>query len=91
MATATKPEPKPVTHVYFGVKACGCRVAVVVDDPQYPKDTADTVAEFIRDGYTVERAVYHDETIGQMLKRCHCKPAPPAAEKSAPDLFSELG
>jgi hypothetical protein len=76
-----------VTHVYFGVKACGCRVAVVVDDPEYPKDTAKSVAEFIRDGYTVERAPYNGETIGQMLKRCKCKPGRTTGDAQA-SLFA---
>jgi hypothetical protein len=76
-----------VTHVYFGVKACGCRVAVVVDDPEYPKDTARSVAEFIRDGYTVERAAYNGETIGQMLKRCKCKAGSRPPDSTQPELF----
>lgn len=81
---------KPVTHVYFAVKSCGCRVAVVCDEPDYQKDTAKSVAEFIRDGYTVERHQYDGETIGQMLKRCQCgPPTKRQAEKPAPDLFSE--
>ena len=43
------------THAYIGIKACGCVQAVVVDDPKYPKDTARSVSDFIKDGLTVER------------------------------------
>ena len=56
------------THCYIGTKSCGCAVAFVVDDPQYPKDTAEAVAEFILDGYTISRT-----TIAcAKISRCHC-------------------
>lgn len=40
--------------VYVGIKGGTIR-ALVVDDPKYPKDTADLVAEWITMGRTVER------------------------------------
>lgn len=37
------------------IRACGCWVAATVDRPEWRRDTAKTVAQFLRDGYTVER------------------------------------
>lgn len=48
----TKPE-----YAYIGRLSCGCVVAVVADFGD--KDTDRTVAEFIKNGLTVER-VSHD-------------------------------
>ena len=53
----------------IGTKPCGCVVAFVADDPAYAKDTAECVAEFIRDGYTISR-VPVDEV---RAKICRCK------------------
>lgn len=43
------------THCYVGTLACGCGVAIVVDDPEYRRDTAKSVAEMIEHGYVVGR------------------------------------
>lgn len=41
---------------YIGRKPdCGCVVAIIVDMPEYKKDVAKQVAEFIRDGLEIER------------------------------------
>lgn len=40
---------------YLGVKPCGCAVAIMVDRPEYAKDTAKDIAKWIRDGWAVER------------------------------------
>lgn len=40
---------------YVGVKACGCAVSACVDRPEYAKDTAKTLAEWVREGLTIER------------------------------------
>lgn len=40
---------------YVATARCGCLVAAVVDDGQHPKDVAESVAEYIRNGWTVER------------------------------------
>lgn len=48
------------THCYIGRKRCGCVTTIVVDEPEYPKDTAKSVADFIRDGYAVERMTIED-------------------------------
>lgn len=45
------------TPTYFARCKCGCgsMVAVTVDEPKFAKDTAQFVADLIKDGYTVER------------------------------------
>ncbi len=40
---------------YVAFAPCGCLTGASVDDGQYPKSTAKDVAEWIRDGYSVER------------------------------------
>lgn len=39
--------------IYQGVRACGCVTAMVVNEPDHPKDTARAVAEFIAAGLTI--------------------------------------
>lgn len=48
------------THCYVGRKTCGCVMAVVVDEPDRPKDTARSVAEFIKDGLSISRMLIED-------------------------------
>ncbi len=43
------------THYYSGSMPCGCVCALVVDEVDYPADTAESIAEFITLGYTVVR------------------------------------
>lgn len=43
------------THVYVAYARCGCVAAAVIDDPEYPADTASEVGRFIADGHRVER------------------------------------
>lgn len=45
---------------YVGRKACGCLVTVAVDKPQWKRETAKSVAEWMRDGLTVERMTVAD-------------------------------
>jgi hypothetical protein len=40
---------------YVGRYACGCAVAACVDDPQWKKDTAKTLSQWIKEGMAVER------------------------------------
>lgn len=47
-----------VIHCYIGRIACGCMVAVCFDEPDFPKATATSVADFIKSGYAVERVTY---------------------------------
>lgn len=46
----------PNPDVWVGLKACGCCVAVVVDQPGRAKDVEKTKREFLRDGLSVVRA-----------------------------------
>ncbi len=59
-------------YCYVGIKACGCMVAVVYDDPEHKDHTADAVARFVVDGYRVERLPI--ETSRSKLGRCKCVP-----------------
>ena len=43
------------TMAYIGRKKCGCYVAATVDDPNDPKETAKSVADFVKSGLTIER------------------------------------
>lgn len=49
-------EPKEVSNAWFyiGTKPCGCIVAACVDREDFRKETATTIAEWVRDGYTVD-------------------------------------
>lgn len=58
-----------MSDVWVGYwKDCDCIVAVVVDEPDYPKDTARDVAEFIRRGYRVYR--YSNDQYAALTWRC---------------------
>lgn len=46
------------THVYVGFNEKGEARAFVRDDPKFPKDTAKMVAEWIREGRTVQRMTW---------------------------------
>lgn len=59
------------THAYLGRKVCGCVVAITVDDTDNRKWTADAVAEFIRDGLTVDRVTIEDGR--KALNFCQCE------------------
>lgn len=54
---------------YTGRKECGCLVAACVDRPEWKKDTAKSVAEFISNGYTVEHI---EQDNGPQLQTCKC-------------------
>lgn len=55
-------------YAYIGTKKCGCTVAAVVDEVDYPKDVAESVAEFIQRGYTIRRVLRKDVN----LVSCYC-------------------
>lgn len=59
---------------YVGVKPCGCKVAATVISPQWTKETAKTVAEWINRGYTVEQVECSEEN-PVPIKRCECSEA----------------
>lgn len=45
----------PETYAYIGTTACGCPVAVVIDDLDHRRETAKAVYEYIAEGLTIER------------------------------------
>jgi len=53
-------------------KGCGCVTAACVDEPQYAKETAKDVAEWIKEGRIVEHITA--ETV--RVQRCHHKAKP---------------
>ena len=48
-------ETKEQVYCYIGRKACGCYVAAAVDRPEYAKETAKNLADWVKVGMTVER------------------------------------
>ena len=54
---------------YIGKKDCGCVVFACVDEPEYKDDTAESLAEAIRDGYTIEHI---ESDVGPKLQSCRC-------------------
>lgn len=59
------------THVYLGLKACGCGVAVVIDDEMAREDLAETLAGYIREGLTIERVPI--DGFMSRFKGCKCE------------------
>ena len=45
----------PEGYCYIAKERCGCITGAAVDEPQYAKQTAKDVAEWIADGRTIER------------------------------------
>ena len=64
MSTITKPD------CYVGIMPCGCYVAVVMDRPEYRKETAKTIAQYIQNGYRIEPAIL--EEVRHKLGKCKC-------------------
>lgn len=66
-------------YAYIGINADGLARAICHDDPQYKRDTAKTVAEWIRMGRTIERLPV-DDACARLRKdwpACRPKSAPP--------------
>lgn len=40
---------------YVAITKCGCVVATIVDDPRWQDDIATDIADWIKDGLTIER------------------------------------
>lgn len=53
---------------YVGRAACGCVVAVTVDDPIFTRQTAKEVGKWIRSGLNVERMTV--EAARPLITRC---------------------
>lgn len=58
-------------YCYIAVKKCGCIVGFSVDDKRIKKDTSVSVAQWIKDGLTVERVILTDA--GLRLTICEHK------------------
>jgi hypothetical protein len=79
---SAQPEPKEVVYCYVGKRPCGCLVAAAVDKPEYTKDTAKSVAKWMRDGLTIERQTV--EYVRANFATCPHKDKKPKQE----DLFT---
>lgn len=60
-------------EAYIARQDCGCVVAVTVNMKHHPKDVARNVAEWIRDGLSVEGHAI--EAVRQMVFGCKCRAA----------------
>lgn len=56
---------------YVGKKSCGCATVAVVDEPTERAQVGKRVAEYIQQGYAVERVTVEEARL--MLKRCDHK------------------
>ena len=56
---------------YIGMKPCGCAVTATVDKPEWKKETAESLAEWVKDGLTIERRTV--EEARAILRRCRHK------------------
>ena len=63
---------------YVAFKSCGCAVAACVDNPEHSRDTARTVADYVRSGLRVERRTC--EWVRSNMRACRCEVAPSAQE-----------
>ena len=61
-----------MSNCYIGRLPCGCVVAAVVIDGVDPKEVAKDVAQFIKEGLTVEQA--DTEYVKANLRTCIHKP-----------------
>jgi hypothetical protein len=79
---------KKPTHCYIGRAWCGCVLAITTD--RGDKHTAQSVAEFIKDGMTVERIPYFDGRLDAIVN-FDCKHGDkPSAEPEQLPLFNVL-
>lgn len=53
---------------YIGKKPCGCILAATADEPKRKNETAKEIAEWIRDGMTIERV-----TTAYVRENFYCK------------------
>ena len=60
-AAGTETTKEEVAYCYVGRQAgCRCIGVVVVDKPEYAKDTAKTVSDAVKAGLTIERMTVED-------------------------------
>jgi len=64
------------THDYMATAKCGCVVGLVAVIPGDEKETAKSVAEFIRDGFTIELVERSSQRFRDALENFghHCQP-----------------
>ncbi len=55
---------------YIARDLCGCIVGATVDDPDHASDTAKIVAEWVRDGLTLERTTVGEAREDPTFLRC---------------------
>lgn len=67
---------------YIGVQACGCITLVMTDKPEYAKDNAKAIAQFIRKGGG--RSIEH-LTVGEAKARPHFLIAPDECPHREPE------
>lgn len=80
---------REATYSYIGRLVCGCVVAAVVDTQD--KETGKCVADFVKDGLTIER-VEHEYVRQNLTFRCphgnnDPKPKRPTKKTVQPSLF----
>jgi hypothetical protein len=68
-------------HAYIGINENGLARAIVYDDPKWKKDTAKTIAEWIKMGRTIERLPVAEAC--DRLRRDWPACNPPAAEDTS--------
>jgi nucleotide-binding universal stress UspA family protein len=72
-----------IGFMYVGKRSCGRVSALVWDDPKYAKDTAKSVAEFIKNGLVVERIERREgDPLPEMICK-ECRGGKPCKEPAA--------
>ena len=59
-----------MSDCYVAIKPCGCVVAACVINPEHRKDTAKSVASWVRDGLRVDTKPV--EWVRENMKACRC-------------------
>lgn len=71
-------------EAYIGRAECGCVVAVTVNMADHPKDVAKDVAEWIRDGLSIEGHTIEEVRAGPF--GCKCQPNQAPSDQTALEL-----
>ena len=66
----TRGAMKAELDCFIGIKPCGCKVAVVFDDPRFPEIFSETLTNFHRSGYRLETANW--DSVRDELGPCKC-------------------
>ena len=73
---------KPRWSYIATCRSCGEVYGATVDDPEYPKDTACIVAEWIKEGGIVERV--ESKEVRKRFSSCRCLIAPEPIQGALP-------